>query len=434
MSRRRRSTRAASGALVVALACGALAACGGESGPPVITWYTNPDAGGQARIAQACTEAAGGEYVIETAGLPREASSQRDQLARRLAAHDDSIDLMSLDPPFIPEFANAGFLAPMPPDLAERVSEGVVEGALQGASWEGELVTVPFWANTQLLWYRASVAEEAGIDPSSGPVTWDQLIEAADATGTWLGVQGTRAESLTVWINALVTGAGGQVLEDPEATADEVRLALDTDAGREAARILSEIGTRGLGGPGLPTADENATFSIFQGDRGSFMVNWPFVWPAMQSAVEAGQLDQAVLDDVGWALYPATVEGQDARPPYGGINLAVGAFSDHVDLAYAAAECIVDPAHQAEYFVSDGNPPSSTAAYDDPAVQEAFPMADLVRQSLEQAAPRPQTPYYNEVSGGLQQTWHPPSAVDPDTTPRRSGEFITAVLRGEQLL
>ena len=417
----------------LALAAGTLAACQGETGPPVLTWYTNPDAGGQARIAQQCTQAADGEYVIETAGLPRDASSQRDQLARRLAAQDSSIDLMSLDPPFIPEFANAGFLAPVPPDVAERVSEGVVEGALLGATWEDELVAVPFWANTQLLWFRTSVAEEAGLDLTQ-PVTWDQLIEAAAATDTYLGVQGTRAESLTVWINALVASAGGQIIEDPEAVADEVSIDLDSEAGREAARIMSEIGSQGLGGPGLPTADENATFSIFQGDRGSFMVNWPFVWPAMNGAVEAGQLDQEVLDDIGWALYPATVEGQDARPPYGGINIGVGAFSPHPELAYAAAECIVDPAHQAEYFVTDGNPPSNGAAYDDPDVQEAFPMADLIRASLEQAAPRPQTPYYNEVSGGLQQTWHPPSAIDPESTPRRAAELITAVLRGEQLL
>lgn len=432
--RRRRIARRCAQATAVALASMGLVACQGESGPPVLTWYTNPDAGGQERIAQACTDAAGGAYVIETAGLPREASAQRDQLARRLAAQDSSIDLMSLDPPFIPEFANAGFLAPMPEDLAQRVSEGVVEGALAGATWEDTLVTVPFWANTQLLWYRTSVAQEAGLDPSAQPVTWDQLIEAAASTDTYLGVQGTRAESLTVWINALVESAGGHIIEDPSAEAADVAIALDTDAGREAARIMSEIGRQGLGGPGLPTADENATFSIFQGDSGSFMVNWPFVWPAMQSAVEAGQLDQGVLDDVGWAMYPATVEGEDPRPPYGGINLGVGAFSAHPDLAYAAAECIADPAHQAEYFISDGNPPSAAAAYDDPEVQEAFPMADLIRQSLEQAAPRPQTPYYNEVSGGLQQTWHPPSAVDPDSTPARAGELITAVLRGEQLL
>ena len=421
-------------ALLALVLAAPLAACsGGESGPPTLNWYINPDSGGQARIAAECSEESGGAYRLEVSLLPRDAPSQREQLVRRLAAGDTSIDLMSIDPPFVPEFANADFLAEVPDDVAEAVTQDVAEGAVAAATFDGELVVVPFWANTQLLWYRTSVAEEAGVDPTQ-QLTWDQIMEAASATGTYLGVQGTRAESLTVWINALVEGAGGHIVEDPGADADQVSISLDTDAGHEAARIVSEIGRQGLGGPGLPTADENATFSIFQGDSGSFMVNWPFVWPAMVSAVEAGQLDQAVLDDVGWAMYPATVEGQDPRPPYGGINIGVGAFSDDVDLAYAAAECIVDPARQAEYFISDGNPPSATAAYDDPAVQEAFPMADLIRASLEQAAPRPQTPYYNEVSGGLQQTWHPPSAVDPESTPREAGDFITAVLRGEQLL
>ena len=61
-------------------------------------------------------------------------------------------------------------------------------------------------------------------------------------------------------------------------------------------------------------------------------------------------------------------------------------------------------------------------------------MADVIRESLELAVPRPQTPYYNEVSTGLQQTWHPPSAVTPEVTPTESTDLITAVLRGEQLL
>ncbi len=93
------------------------------------------------------------------------------------------------------------------------------------------------------------------------------------------------------------------------------------------------------------------------------------------------------------------------------------------------------PENQAYYFVANGNPPSNTESYNDPAVTKAFPMADVIRQSLEQAAPRPQTPYYNEVSTGLQETWHPPSSVNPpETTPQKSTEFITAVLHGEQLL
>ncbi|MCL3862570.1 extracellular solute-binding protein [Actinotalea sp. K2] len=410
-----------------------MAACGADDGPPTLTWYINPDDGGQAAIARSCTEDAGGEYRIEISLLPRDASEQRQQLARRLAARDASIDLMSLDPPFIPEFVEGEFLAEVPDDVAERVSEDVVAGALAGATWNDRLVAVPFWANTQLLWYRTSVAEAAGLDMEQ-PVTWDQLIQAAQDQDVLLGVQGTRAESLTVWINALVESAGGHVVENPEAEAADVTLGLDSDAGREAARIMSEIGAQGLAGAGLPTADESASLSLFQGDRGSFMVNWPFVWTATGAAVEAGTLDTELLDDIGWAVYPQVTEGQESRPPYGGINLGIGAYSRHVDLAYAAAECIVSPENQAEYFTTNGNPPSSISAYDDPAVQEAFPMADVIRQSLEQAAPRPQTPYYNEVSTGLQGTWHPPSAVDPDSTPAQSSEFITAVLRGERLL
>jgi len=429
--RRRTRHLAALAALAVALP---LAACAADDGTPRLTWYINPDNGGQVELASRCTQAADGRYRITTEVLPRDAASQREQLARRLAAKDSSIDLMSLDPPFIPELSEPGFLAPIPDDVAKRVTTDVVQGAIDGATWKDRLVAIPFWANTQLLWYRKSVAQAAGLDPSSTPVTWQQVMDAAADQDKFLGVQGAKAESLTVWINALVESAGGHVLENPEAPADELRLGLESDAGRAAAQIIGTIGREGLGGPGLPTADENATMSVFQRDRGSFMVNWPFVWSATNAAVDDGTLPASLVDDIGWAMYPQVDEGTDARPPYGGINLGIGAFSHHVDLALEAAQCIVTPENQAWYFATNGNPPSSTKAYDDPDVQAAFPMADVIRDSLEQAAPRPQTPYYNEVSTGLQETWHPPASVDPDTTPRDSTDFITAVLRGEALL
>lgn len=430
----RRRTRALALAVGVGLVAPLAACAGSGSGTPVLTWYINPDNGGQAEIAKQCTEAADGQYTIETSVLPRDASAQREQLARRLAAKDSSIDIMSLDPPFIPELAEPGFLAPIPQDVQAKVTENVVKGALAGATWKDELVTVPFWANTQLLWYRKSVAKAAGLDPATTPVTWDQIMKAAKDQDKYLAVQGTKAESLTVWINALVASAGGQIIENPEAPAEDVKLGLETPAGEAAATIIGTIGKEGLGGPGLPTEDENASLSVFQGDKGSFMVNWPFVYSATEAGVKDGTLDQTLLDDIGWALYPQVTEGKPSAPPYGGINLGIGAFSKHVDLAFAASECIVTPEHQAQYFATNGNPPSNTTSYDDPAVKEAFPMADVIRESLELAAPRPQTPYYNEVSTGLQQTWHPPSSVTPEVTPKESTDLITAVLRGEQLL
>jgi multiple sugar transport system substrate-binding protein len=126
--------------------------------------------------------------------------------------------------------------------------------------------------------------------------------------------------------------------------------------------------------------------------------------------------------------------GRLSAPPYGGINLGVGAFSRHPDLAYQATQCITSDQNQAYYFVSNGNPAASVAVYSDPQVVQAFPMASTILQSLQQAAPRPQTPYYSEVSGGIQRDYHPPDSVDPNRTPQQATDLISAVLRGDELL
>ncbi|MBB3086441.1 extracellular solute-binding protein [Geodermatophilus sabuli] len=409
-----------------------LAACGGDSGnASVLTWYINPDSGGQAEIAQRCTEAANGAYTIEVSQLPRESSQQREQLIRRLAAEDSSIDIMSLDPPYIPEFAQAGFLAPVPEDVVARVTEDVVQSAVDGATWDGEVVSVPFWANTQLLWYKKSVAEAAGLDMTQ-PVTWEQLVQAAQEQGTTIAAQGIRAEALTVWLNALIESAGGSVIAEGSDDPAGIQLGLDSEAGVRAAETMKLVS--GVGGPAFSTAGEDANATDFEQGDAAFMVNWPFVWPRAQSAVEAGTLEASVPADYGWTLYPSVDTGQPSAPPYGGINLGIGAFSTNVDGAFEAAECIVSEENQAYYFTTNGNPAAKATVYDDPAVLEEFPMAPVIRQSLEQAAPRPQTVYYNEVSGGLQRTYHPASSIDPAQTPQEATDLIEAVLRGEQLL
>lgn len=431
--RHRRRRRAASTAAAL-VAVAALAACGSDDGGvPTLTWYINPDAGGQAEIADRCTDAAEGRYTIETSLLPRDASSQREQLIRRLAANDASIDLMSLDPPFIPEFAQAGFLAPMPEDVAERVSEGVVQSAIDGSTWKDELVAVPFWANTQVLWYRTSVAEAAGLDMTQ-PVTWDQVVEAAESQGVLVGAQGARAESLTVWFNALIESAGGSIIAENSDNPEQIELGLDTPEGERAAEIMRLVARSDAAGPAFSTSNEDSSATGFESENGGFTVNYPFVYPRALGAVEAGSMDASVPEDYAAAIYPRVDADTEAAPPYGGINLGVGAFSDHTDLAYEAAECIVEDENQAYYFITNGNPASAISVYDDPEVLEAFPMAPVIRESLELAAPRPQTPYYNEISVGIQRSYHPPSSVVPGQTGEEATELITAVLAKEDLL
>lgn len=431
--RTRRSLVALFAALLLAPA--ALAGCGGSSsGTPTLTWYINPDNGGQKTLAAECTDASGGAYRITTQVLPTDATAQREQLVRRLAAGDSSVDLMSLDPVFVAEFANAGYLMPITDQAdVQQLTADVLPAALEAAYWDDQLVAAPFWANTQLLWYRKSVAAAAGIDPAAGDVTWDQIIKAAEQQGKTVAVQGNRYEGYMVWINALTESAGGQILSDPEA-GDKATPSMAGPAGNAAADIVGELARSSAAPPGLSTADEEIARSTFQSDRGGFMVNWPYVYAAAKAAVTAGGISQSVVDDIGWARYPQVNAGEASKPPLGGINLGIGRFSKHQDEALEAVKCITSVEHNAQYMVESGNPAARAAAYDDPAVKEAFPMADLIRSSIADAGPRPITPYYGDVSSSVQRVWHPANGVHSPKTPDETDSYMADVLSGKRLL
>jgi multiple sugar transport system substrate-binding protein len=421
-------------ALTLTLAIVAGAGCGsGEGGTTTLNWYINPDNGGQAALAKTCTTAADGKYRIAISTLPNDADGQRQQLVRRLAASDSSIDLMSLDPVFVPEFAQAGFLRPFDDDTAAELTDGVLDAPAKAAMWQDQLVAAPFWANTQLLWYRKSVAEKAGIDPSKEPLTWDQVISAAEQTDTTVQVQAKPYEGYMVWINALIVSAGGQVLADPDAGVD-AKPSIDSPEGKRAAKIIRTLGRSSAADPQMDVAIEETARNGFQADDGGFMVNWPYVYGAAQAGVADGSLDQSVLDDIGWARYPRAVDGKESAPPLGGINLGVSAFSKHPDLVVDAIRCLTSVESQTTYMLAEGNPAARAAVYDDPDVQEKFPMASLIRDSIDTAGARPQTPYYPDVSTAITQTFSPPASVDPDRTPADADDLIVRVLHDEALI
>jgi multiple sugar transport system substrate-binding protein len=393
----------------------------------------NPDNGAQARLAERCSAASGGRYRIEVHDLPRDATGQREQLVRRLAAQDASIDLVNVDPPFLPELANAGFLRPFDPAETGPLTAGVLAAPLRAATWRGRVFAVPLWANAQLLWYRRSVARRAGLDPAGAPVSWAQLVDAAERTGTTVEVQARRYEGYMVWIGALVASAGGEVLRDPEAGRD-ARPGLASPAGRAAAEVIRRLATSSAAGPALATADEEVARAGFQGARGGFMVNWPYVYGAAREAVAAGALPAAVLEDIGWARYPRVDPALPSRPPLGGIGLAVSAFSRRAGLAVEAARCLSSEESQRAYMLDANVPVARAAAYDDPQIRARYPMADLIRASIDEAEPRPRTPYYVDVSTATVRTFHPPAEVDPARTPAEAERLIVAVLHDRALL
>ena len=87
-----------------------------------------------------------------------------------------------------------------------------------------------------------------------------------------------------------------------------------------------------------------------------------------------------------------------------------------------------------EHVLADGGPGAGDALYDDPQVREKFPMADDIREGLIDAGPRPVTPFYGDVTGALQEGYHPPDSLSPDSTAEETANLIESVLSNEQLL
>jgi multiple sugar transport system substrate-binding protein len=312
-------------------------------------------------------------------------------------------------------------------------TDGVLKGPLETVYWNDQLVAAPFWANTQLLWFRKSAAKAAGVDPTAAGFTWDQMIKAAEGQHKVIAVQANRYEGYMVWINALVVSAGGEIIGNVEAGKNATP-EINSPAGDAAAEIVGGLARSSAAPPAMSTATEEEARSAFQGDSGMFMVNWPYVYSAAKGDVQSGATDQTVVDDIAWARYPGVKAGEASRPPLGGINLAIGAFTKYPEQALDLVKCATSLQSNIEYMVDAGNPAAKGAAYDDPKVREAFPMAPLIRDSINEAGPRPVTPYYNDVSTSVQRVWHPATSVHAPQTPEETATFMTEVLQGKRLL
>jgi multiple sugar transport system substrate-binding protein len=429
-----------------------LAGCGGSSGKPTLNWYINPD--GVDTFIKRAAECSTDDYDIKIQLLPTSATDQRVQLARRLAAEDSSTDLMNLDPVFVPEFANAGWLAEVTDDntegdLASTITQSVegegdyLKGAADTVTWQDGVYAIPLWANTQVLWYRRSLAQAAGLDMTQ-PVTWEQVIQAAADNNGSVGVQANRYEAYVVLINALVQGAGGDIVSNTEAGKD-AKVDIDSDAGRTAAEIIKMLADSPAAQSDLTVSNEGTSLGrMFPADpsapqgAGEFMVNWTFVYKNYLDTTGqgGGPADKQAFADLGWARYPETVEGEDSKPPVGGIDIGVGAYSKHPELAMKAAQCITATDMQVDLALTDGLMPSTNAAYDKVAASGDYPedLIELFRTSVDEGGPRPKSAFYGLISSAIQARWHSPTSVDPDSTPKKSGDYLQDVLKGKALL
>jgi len=400
----RRTTRSrllAAGAAIALLA--PLAACGSddEGGTPTLNLYQFPVQDMQT-VIDTCNQAAAGRYRIVYQVLPRAADDQRVQMVRRLAAEDDSMDILGLDVTWTQEFASANWIREFTGADKSEVENGTLAGPLASATYNDKLYAAPNNTNVQLLWYRKDLVP-------TPPRTWDEMIEASlrlkgEGKPYQVLTMGAQYEGLVVLFNNLVASAGGTVVSEDGKTAV-------MDAGTvKALEVMKRFATAGVTNASFTNSIEDDVRLAFQNGGGAFQLNWPYVYSALQS--DAPEL----APNVTWARYPSIDPGTPSRVTIGGSNLAVSRYSRHPAEAFDAVKCLRNAANQKFLAIKAGQPPTIESVYADPEMAQAYPMKQEILDELKDAAPRPLTPAYQNVSTVVAAQLSPPSAIDPQRT------------------
>ena len=422
--RRRTWYRVAAGVAGVTLAGTALAACGTSSaatGPVTLNFYLYPDGSGATNQAiDNCNAQSHGQYKISYQQLPQASDTQRQQMVRRLAAHDSTMDILGLDVTWESEFAQAGWIVPWTGTYKAEAENGTIKPALQTATWKGQLVAVPANTNTQLLWYRSDLVP-------TPPTTWAQMISDAEQLAKagkphYIEIQGAQYEGATVWFNTMVSSAGGSILN-----ANDSGPGLGAPA-QQALSIMKQLASSPAADPSLSVQMENQNRLAMEAGTAAFELNYPFVYPAMKAD------NPKLFKSFKWAPYPEVTAGTPAKVTIGGIDLAVSAYSQHQNLAFQAALCLRDAQNQLIGATVGGVPPTIASLYDNPKLFPDYPFHADILSSLENASVRPQTPLYQVVSIDISHLISPASGISPSGTSSSMGGQINNALQSKGLV
>nr|WP_037827885.1 extracellular solute-binding protein [Streptomyces sp. NRRL S-325] len=371
--------------------------------------------------------------------LPGAADQQRSQLLGALQSGSARYDVVNLDITWIPEFAEAGLISPLPVEESGAADDADFIRQVHATTlWKERSYARPFNTDVGLLYYRPDLLTGADIDPDKQPNanwTWDQLY----STVRTLGLNPVRRDERAGWTTQLKQYEGLTV-NTVEAFAD-AGVHLTDGEGRYSSSpgklkkgldsLLDRVG-RGRVQPAALGSDETASLADFAEGRAVFLRHWPYAYGALENLMEAKQY---------------AVNRLPGKAVLGGQNLAVTADSPRAEDARAlvtfltsreSERCLLDAGFAATRTSVYGSVPKPCWPRVAAALRPAgdAPKAEatgegtregqgtearrayirLLGAALTEAVQRPRTPYYGAFTQVLQSHVHALLAAErPDT-------------------
>ncbi|ROO05885.1 ABC transporter substrate-binding protein [Pseudomonas fluorescens] len=346
---------------------------------------------------------------VEVVSTPNSATERLSFYQQILSAQSTDIDIIQID------MVWPGMLAKHLMDLRDvlpaNATQGYFQAQVDNATVNGRLVTMPWFTDSGLLYYRKDLLEKYN---KQVPQTWEEMTatardvqqaerNAGNANAWGYIFQGRAYEGLTCnaleWISS--QPQGGLINQRGD-------IVVNSQASR-AALTLAKSWVGDISPRGVLNYTEEEGRGVFQSGNALFMRNWPYVWALVQSQ------DSAVKDKVGVAPLPRGGETGEHASTLGGWGLAVSRYSAHPKLAAELVSYLSSAQEQKRRALKGGYNPVIESLYQDPELLAAMP-------------------YYAQLHSILNAGVVRPAAITADRYPRVSNAFfdrVHGVLAGE---
>lgn len=314
-----------------------------------------------------------------------------DKFVTVAGAKDSSVDIVSMDVPYVPEFAAAGWTIPVDEILPKDEQAKFSQGTLSGATYQGKLGGVPWYNNGPGLYYRKDLFDAKGL---KAPKTYDDLLNAAKALQTadvaGFALQLPQNEGGIINWMEFLWGYGGDLVDDKlNVVVDQGTAGVDgmqtlvnwvyTDKIIPEAALQFKLG-----------AD---VMNLFRGGKAAMIRLW------FSNVGDLYKEDSAIKTNQ-WDVAPLpSKDGAKSGPGcLGDWNLGVSKFSTKQKEALEAVRILTGFDDQRARFLDGGFLPSRQAVFDDPDIQKKYPYAKSAQASFNNLKPRPVTPFYPDMS------------------------------------
>jgi multiple sugar transport system substrate-binding protein len=294
-------------------------------------------------------------------------------------AADALPDICQLGNTWVPEFAQLGALTPLQPYVdASRVVE---QGDYFPGIWntnviDGQLVGVPWYVDTRLLFYRKDMLRDAGV--TEAPRTWDEWRDVLAKVKRSVGED---RYAILLLLNEFETQLSLGLQGDDPLLGDGDRYGNFSAPGfRDALALYAEIFDKGWAPPVSETQVSNIWEEFFKGEF-AFYLSGPW------NIREFRKVAPPELKDA-WGTMPLPGPDGPGAGIAGGTSLVLFRDSRKKTAAWKLVEYLSRPAVQQRFYALIGNLPPRRSAWEGAELRDD-PLAQAFREQLDRVRPTP---------------------------------------------